>query len=463
MSQATKLGLTRIVLLSPQRRVDLALPEYLPLVTVQPLLLKHAGTGLADEGIAHHGWVLRRLDGSILDAGRSLAAQNIHDGETLVLAPQDQQWPEPEYDDLADAAANEARQLGATWAGRHTRAASLLLTTLVLVCGLVLALRSGPHWTVAGASLCAAAVMLLTGGGLAARIGGRDTAIATILSMMAYPYAGLGAALLVTGEGRLGPGQLLVGAAALVATAAVALVATGLRLTVHVAVLTAALLTALAALLSMALTAQAASAVVACVILLASPWLPRIAKYQAGLPSSTVHMPSAETPVDEPLPAPAVISVLVRRSDNLLTGMLYGMCAVLVGAVVVLAGRDDLSARLLAGTVLLVCALRARAFAALRHRMPLLGTATAAGLTIVVLMWESLASGDRGNVVAPIIGLVLLVAGAAAAIGKTYLVRRPSPQLGRIGDFVELFLVVASPVLAAAIAGIFGYVRGLGG
>ena len=57
-------GLARVTISAPQRRVDVALPEQVPLAELLPEVLRHAGDGLADDGERHGGWVLRRTDGA---------------------------------------------------------------------------------------------------------------------------------------------------------------------------------------------------------------------------------------------------------------------------------------------------------------------------------------------------------------------------------------------------------------
>ncbi|MGW4501783.1 type VII secretion integral membrane protein EccD [Micromonospora sp. NPDC004336] len=460
--QTTKVGLTRIVLLSPQRRADLAVPGYLPLVNLQPALLRHAGVGLADEGLAHHGWVLRRADGTLLDPNRSLTGQNVTDGETVMLAPQDQQWPEPEYDDLADAVAHEARLLGAAWSGGHTRRAGAAATAVALVGGLIVALRAGPDWTVGGTGLVVLALVALAVAAVAARVL-RDAGTALLLCVASYAYLGLGAALLGTGAARLGRPQLLVCGAALAWAAVAALIAVGTHRVVHVAVLGAGTLGAVGALLAMATTPAAAAGIVAGVLLLGSPWLPRLAARQGGLPVPTVPNVGTEPPVDEPLPPPDRIAAVVARSDALLTSLLWSMCVALTGCAVVLAREDDVSARLLAAVVVVVCALRARAFVAVRHRLPLLAAALAGGLGLLAYGWEGVDPAGRVRHVPLALAAVVLVAAAAYVAGRTYAVREPSPQLGRVADVTEYVLLALTGVLAVLVTGLVGYMRGLGG
>ncbi|MFD0787013.1 EsaB/YukD family protein, partial [Micromonospora azadirachtae] len=59
-------GLARVTISAPRRRLDVALPEQVPLAELLPEMLRHAGVGLADDGERHEGWVLRRTDGVAL-------------------------------------------------------------------------------------------------------------------------------------------------------------------------------------------------------------------------------------------------------------------------------------------------------------------------------------------------------------------------------------------------------------
>ncbi|HEY0696603.1 MAG TPA: EsaB/YukD family protein, partial [Micromonospora sp.] len=105
-------GLARVTISAPQRRVDVALPEQLPLAELLPEVLRHAGEGLADDGERHGGWVLRRTDGVSLSPAQALLAQGVRDGEVLHLVPARAQWPELEYDDVVEAIADGARRRG---------------------------------------------------------------------------------------------------------------------------------------------------------------------------------------------------------------------------------------------------------------------------------------------------------------------------------------------------------------
>src|SRR5690349_24953239 len=80
-------GLARVTISAPSRRVDVALPEHVPLAELLPEVLRHAGEGLADDGEKHGGWVLRRTDGVALATSQGLYPQGVRDGEVLHLVP----------------------------------------------------------------------------------------------------------------------------------------------------------------------------------------------------------------------------------------------------------------------------------------------------------------------------------------------------------------------------------------
>src|SRR5262249_56065507 len=102
---APSTGLAHVTISSPQRRVDIALPDAVPLAELLSELLRHAGEGLADDGERHGGWLLRRADGTALSPATSLASQGVRDGAVLHLVPARTHWPELHYDAVVDAIA----------------------------------------------------------------------------------------------------------------------------------------------------------------------------------------------------------------------------------------------------------------------------------------------------------------------------------------------------------------------
>ena len=163
-------GLARITISAPQRRVDVALPEHVPLVELLPAVLRHAGEGLADDGERHGGWLLRRTDGEALSTAQALFPQGVRDGEVLHLVPARDDWPELEYDDVVEAIAEGARRRGTVWGPEATRRATLLGGAVLLALGPVAVLDTGPLWMAGPWVGLIVAALLTLAGAAAARV-----------------------------------------------------------------------------------------------------------------------------------------------------------------------------------------------------------------------------------------------------------------------------------------------------
>ena len=97
-------GFCRVTVVAPDSRIDVALPEDIPLADLYPEILRLSGQSPA-EG-APVGYHLVRRDGTVLDSTRSLAAQRILDGELLSLRPFSESLPPAVFDDVSDAVAS---------------------------------------------------------------------------------------------------------------------------------------------------------------------------------------------------------------------------------------------------------------------------------------------------------------------------------------------------------------------
>ncbi|HKT02551.1 MAG TPA: EsaB/YukD family protein, partial [Rugosimonospora sp.] len=146
------LGLARVTVAAPKRRIDVALPDNALVAELLPHLLRHAGEDLAATEDQQSAWTLRRATGAELEAARNLAAQGVRDGELLHLVPRRIDWPELAYDDVVEVVASGARRAGRSWGGQATRRCGLAVTSGVLAFGLVGVLLSGPPWALPGAA-----------------------------------------------------------------------------------------------------------------------------------------------------------------------------------------------------------------------------------------------------------------------------------------------------------------------
>jgi type VII secretion integral membrane protein EccD len=439
-------GLARVTISTPLRRLDVALPEQVPVAELLPEVLRHAGDGLADDGERHGGWVLRRADGAALSAGQALLPQGVRDGELLFLLPARVRWAEPAYDDVVEAIADGARRRGASWSPGATRVAGLAAAGLPLALGLAVAVGSTPPWHPVPAIVAA---LLLVAGAAAAR-SRRDGLAGAALAGYALPYAFVAGALLA---GPACPAQALAGSAALLVAALLGAAGVAAHLRVFVAGGATGLLGGLSALSALGgLTPHGAAAVLLAVLACGVGALPLLAIRLGRLPLP----PVTQSPGDGDLvrrPDPAGVEAAAGRTEEILTGLLIGLAVLAIAASAVLVTTGGLAGRLLVGVAAAGLLLRARLFAAVHHRVPLI----AAGLGGAVAVGAAqLAAGGEPMLLAVAAGGTLAALATAA-----YAHRPPSPYLGRAADVLDTALVVCVVPVACAVLDLYAAVRDL--
>lgn len=470
-------GLARVTISAPQRRVDVALPEHVPLAELLPEVLRHAGEGLADDGEKHGGWLLRRTDGVALTTAQGLFPQGVRDGEVLHLVPARDNWPELEYDDVVEAIAEGARRRGTVWTPASTRMATLLGGVVLLALGLVAVLSAGPEWTGAAYVGLGVGLLLALAGVTASRAYG-DAAAGAALGACAMPYAFAGGAVLVASGDRvgvfsplawLGGPEMLSGAVAMLLVAALGGIGVSAALRIFTAGATVALLTALTALVSMLTTADGAAAILISVLVCGIGALPLLAIRFGKMPTPPVSLPTgsdaegftgAQAGRDagrdhaREIPDRATVFAAVSRTEELLAGMLLGHAVLAAGAFAVLATAGSLSARILIGVSAAALLLRSRLFVTLRQRVPLI----CGGLFGVAALGLDLLSGADAGLLLAVSAIGLLLALATVAAGATYSRKPPSPYLGRAADLLDTLVVVSVIPVACAVVGLYSAV-----
>jgi type VII secretion integral membrane protein EccD len=438
-------GLAKVTVNAPRRRLDVALPEHAPLAELLPELLRQAGVGLADEGQAHGGWVLRRVDGVALTGGTGLVAQGVRDGDVLYLGPARGAWPELEYDDVVDAIAAGARRYGRSWDAGATRATGLAVAGVALLLGALALVRSPAGPVVSGGLGLAVAAVLVLAGAVVSRAYA-DAVSGAALAAFALPYGLAGGAALVA-PGVTGPGapRLLVGAVAVLLVAAAAMVAIGHGLRIFVGAATAGALGAAAALTGYRLPAAGTAAIVLSALLVGAGAVPVLAVRLGNLPMPVLAGQEPERP-DR-----ARVYAAVVRTDEILTGLLSGLSVAAVCCAVVLARSGGTGGVLLVLVSSVGLLLRGRLFATVRQRLPLL-VAGCAGLGALLLHWP-----DRSATPFALLAAALV----AAVAGIRYRGRPPGPYLGRAADLLDAACVVSAVPVAVAVLGLYGRVRGM--
>lgn len=131
MSTVSATGFCRVTVAAPNSRIDVALPEDVPLSDVYPEILRLSGQ--TPEEAAPTGYNLVRRDGSVLDDGRSLAELQIRDGELLLLRPFADSLPPAVFDDVVDAVASAVETDRRSWNDSMMRGVGLAAGSLLLM------------------------------------------------------------------------------------------------------------------------------------------------------------------------------------------------------------------------------------------------------------------------------------------------------------------------------------------
>ncbi|SIQ23703.1 type VII secretion integral membrane protein EccD [Micromonospora avicenniae] len=460
-------GLARVTISAPRRRLDVALPEQVPLAELLPDMLRHAGVGLADDGERHEGWVLRRTDGAALSTAQALHPQGVRDGEVLYLVPARAHWPELEYDDVVEAIVDGARRRGGAWSSVATRGVVLAGAGVPLAVGLLALLGGGPQHRGGWLAAAVVALLLVLAGTVASRAHGDGVSAAT-LGGYALPYAAAAGALAVGSGDPVGPfgplrwmgaAEVLAAAVALLLASVLGLLGVATRLRVFVAGATVGLVAAPTALGGLAFGPAGTAAVLLCVLVFAVGVIPLLAIRLGKLPLPPITLPNPSdggAPARD-LPDRGRVYAAVARTEEILTGMLLGHAVLAVVAAAVLAVTGGTAGALLVAVTGAVLLLRSRLFVAVRHRVPpvvggLLGYAVLGAV-------HAERAGDVGRLglAAAGVGLALL----AVAAGTTYARRPVSPYLGRIADLADTALVVAVVPVACAVLDLYERARGL--
>jgi type VII secretion integral membrane protein EccD len=468
------IGLARVTISAPQRRVDVALPEHVPLAELLPEVLRHAGEGLADDGERHGGWLLRRTDGVALATAQGLFPQGVRDGEVLHLVPAGEDWPELEYDDVVEAIADGARRRGSVWTPAATRTATLAGGLVLLAVGLAAVLSAGPGWTGTAYLGLGVGLLLALAGVTASRAYGDGRAGAALgAAAMPYAFAG-GATLVASGPADrvgvfgalpwLGGPELLSGSVALLVVAALCGIGVAASLRLFTAGATVGLFGALSALVSMLTTAAGAAAVLISALVCGIGLLPLVALRFGKMPTPPVTLPTGSQAegftgaqaldAARERPDRATVFAAVSRTEEVLAGMLLGHAVLAAGAFAVLATSGTRSSRILIGVSAASLLLRSRLFVTLRQRVPLI----CGGLSgVVALGWDVLAEAST-TVVLAVTAAGVLLALATVAAGATYSRRPPSPYLGRAADLLDTLVVVSVIPVACAVVGLYSAV-----
>ncbi|THA71259.1 type VII secretion integral membrane protein EccD [Streptomyces sp. A0642] len=495
MSTTAATGFCRVTVVAPDSRIDVALPEDLAVADICPEILRLTGrTQPVATPTGHH---LVRRDGTVLDGARTLAAQQVLDGEILSLRPFAESLPPAVFDDVPDAVASAVARDRHLWSDDLLRGAGpAAAATLLVLLGFVLwsadPVRHDMHG-LPGIVAGAAGVLLTAFAGVRARVYG-DRGTAAALGLGGLPLVLLAGSGILGPDAGQGPGrlQLLLGCVAvLVASVALVAVTPGGDAPFVAAVLlaTAGTLASFAAILTESSAASAAAVCAPAAIGLVA-FLPGLSARFARLPIGYTPQRTAPTGYDDTCAGPsadpdaghrdapvdaAYIAGRARRGHELLLGLVAGCAALVVASAAVLGFSGDTWAQLLALATGLAMLLRARLFRYTSQVVCVL----AAGLGALALLILGLALhppadlvaalvqyGDRGSLDLRTVWLSAAVAAGAALLTAAGLIvprKGLSPFWGRALDLTESALLLSLVPLCLAVLDVFARARALTG
>ncbi|MEU6659932.1 type VII secretion integral membrane protein EccD [Streptomyces sp. NPDC046821] len=480
-SGGTGLGFCRVTIVAPDSRIDVALPDDVPVADLYPEILRLSQQSPA-EG-APVGYHLVRRDGTVLDSARSFTAQRILDGELLTLRPFSESLPPAVFDDVSEAVASAVTRDRSLWSGELTRGAGLIGG------GVLPALMAFVIWTghplhdmhsLQGVLAAVAGLLLVVLAGVRARVYD-DHGSAVALGLGALPNVAVAGSGLLPLADHQGIGRLqflLACTAVLVAAVILTLVSPrgdGPFVAFVFASAIGVLTTFIATLTH--LTAVETAALCAPLSVGALAFLPglsmRFARLPIGFePPSTARAEYGNDPAhQEPVDADR-IAAQARRGHELLVGLVGGCALVAVGSAAVLGFSDNLWGQLLAFATGVAMLMRAQIFRYTAQVASLL----AAGLASLVLLGLGLSlhppldyltdffQGDHTPLNIRTVWLVAVIAAATALITSIGLVtprRGISPFWGRFMEIAETFVLLTLVPLTLAVFDVYARARAM--
>jgi type VII secretion integral membrane protein EccD len=460
MSTAT--DMCRVTVVGPTRRVDIALPGYVSFADLFPAVARYAGLDGPEAVGEKGGWVLQRLGQQPFAPGMTPQQAGIRDGELIYLRPHRSQLPQLAFDDVADVIATGVNDRPGRWQPGDARRVALGAGAAALLGGAVFILRSGPGWGTPSIVAAGVALALLLGSAVVARSMG-DSRAGAMLGIAAAPYAflaGLLAAAGATPLSHLGAVHMLPAFAAVAFAAVLAAAASG-ELSLFFGLAAAGVIGVIGSWVAYAFTVDFAGAAAVMVVptLALTPLIPYIAFRMAQVKLPEVPRNADDLRQDTLAVDGAAVLSGATAADRFVTGAASGMGLVAAGAEIGLGLSHGVLPAVTCGVLGCSLLLRSRLFRGFGQRLWLM----IPGYGGLVLLAAGLARGaSQGG--ALVTALLPLLAGTAVVVcvGLWLSSHRPSPFWGRAADIIDTLLIVALFPLALGVAGVLGFVRGLG-
>ncbi|MFW6599083.1 type VII secretion integral membrane protein EccD [Propionibacteriaceae bacterium Y2011] len=448
--------LARVTVISPTRRIDLALPGGTTLGEIMPNIVRFSGYEGGSAAEVVHAWVLQRFGEDPLDPTRAIADLDIRDGETLHLRQLESAMPDAAFDDVVDAVATSTATQP-NWTSRHSVIMALLVGAAILIGIPTLLLLRSPGLAASVSTLGLAFAAGLSAV-LASRAFGKRTA-AVALAWMSVVLAGLGGFFLLD-QGL--PIQVLTSAACVLLAAGVMGLGAQATPFAFLAAAIVAFVVIVVEIVSVIIPDQqiAVAAIAVTLIMGFTSLLPtasfRLARVaMPNLPSSAEQLVGDDTPVQSDIVVRAVMA------DKLLAAFLTASSITVALGTLLVLQHGSWFAVALAFCIGLALLLRARSFVGLEHRLPLL----IGGVVIVLVTLGIAMVMIPSDVIRVLVGI-----GAAALLALILVIyaasfadRIVAPIWGRFGDVFEWLAIMAIVPLVLAVLNLYAFALGLAG
>lgn len=451
---------SRVTVVAPSTRIDVALPADVAVADLLPMLLDMAKEVTPDGGARHGGWALAKLGDAPLDPSRTLASLGVVDGELLQLRRRNENPPPPLYDDVVDAIAESDPGSFRPWTKETAQRIGHIAGGLALFASALALFLSGSLF---GGSALAAAITAGVGAIACVAVG----------ATLAKAYQAVSTGVLIAAAGGLPlafvsgfyivPGgsvraNLLLASALVVVVAAVCILVIGTGITTFIAAATAGVFGLLAFLVATLIAHPAAgiAAGTAAAALAGISILPRATIWLAKLPLPTVPGTAEELKEDSGFPDYASIERRTSVAHNYMTGLLIGCGAVTAVAAIIAATAPGVFGILTGVVATLVLLLRARTYANGGQAVALLttGMVSAAGI-LLGWMWTA----DPLDRVLWVFGALLLIGAASLVVGVIFPNQRFSPPLRRTVEIIEAICIATVLPLALAVMDLYATLR----
>ncbi|RRO12933.1 type VII secretion integral membrane protein EccD [Saccharopolyspora rhizosphaerae] len=468
---------SRVTVVAPTTRIDLALPSDVSVADLLPMLLDMAREMTPDGGSRHGGWVLAKLgESAALDPSQSLSSQGVVDGDILQLRRRSDDPPPPLYDDVVDALAEAEPGSYRPWTKETSAKVGHTAGALGLVAAAAALGLSGPagmlhpesvqgttavvYQLVAAVVGMVVAIFATAIGSMVTRAYGAATTGTVIAAAGGLPMAFVAGFNMVPGN-TLEP-RLLLGSALVFIFASISIMVIGAGIVTFIAAATAGafgtIAFAVATLIGSAHVAGVAAGAAA-VALAGISLLPRITIQLSKLPLPHVPGSAEDLKEDSGFPEFRMIERQTGLAHQYMTGLIIGCGLVAAGGAMVAAVDNKIWGAAFAIVVAAVLLLRGRNYANGSQALALLfsGLLASAGIAVGLLVQVA----DNPLYMAAVFPPLLILGGLAVIFGVVFPNRRFSPVQRRMVDILEAVLIALVLPLALAAMDLYMAIRDL--